>query len=349
MSGDRSFVKLLDFGIARATQDAEQGRLTQTGGVIGTAHYMSPEQLFEGKQVDHRSDVWALGVVTYRMLTGRLPFDGNTYGDLCLAVNQGVFTPASSVAALPPELDLFLARALATNRNQRFASVKEFAAEFTAFVQRQSGMSNLPVLPGSASGAVAPTIGSRPATSGTQQLQTEAVASVTLQDVPMRRSGPALMGAILGVVLIGAVAVAAFKVWSSGGVMEADPPAKGNHTVAARAAASSLLPPAAGAKTPHKSSASEVDASNLEADVKASDLSGARDVKVEPAGVEPAGKQRQAPLAPAKQAISRRAVGTPATPSKLAKSPSTHHASAPESSGTKPSPPSVPQEKYRGF
>jgi len=161
LAGDRPFVKILDFGIARATQNQEDKRLTHTGGVIGTAHYMSPEQLFEGKQADHRTDIWALGVVLYRALTGRLPFDGTTYGDLCLAVHRGVYTPASQLVPLNPEIDGFIARALATDRNARFSTVKEFAAELASFVQGRSALPGVPFASGSLPGVVRATTADR--------------------------------------------------------------------------------------------------------------------------------------------------------------------------------------------
>ncbi|HEY6723151.1 MAG TPA: serine/threonine-protein kinase, partial [Polyangiaceae bacterium] len=161
LAGDRPFVKILDFGIARATQNQEDKRLTHTGGVIGTAHYMSPEQLFEGKQADHRTDIWALGVVLYRAITGRLPFDGTTYGDLCLAVHRGVYTPASQLVPINPEIDGFIARALATDRNARFSTVKEFAAELATFVQRRSALPGMPITAGSLPGAVRATTADR--------------------------------------------------------------------------------------------------------------------------------------------------------------------------------------------
>ncbi|MBT8492636.1 MAG: serine/threonine protein kinase, partial [Deltaproteobacteria bacterium] len=73
---DPDFVKVLDFGIAKLTGDGHQSRKTRTGIVMGTPAYMSPEQC-EGKGlIDHRTDVYALGIVIYEMLTGRVPFQG---------------------------------------------------------------------------------------------------------------------------------------------------------------------------------------------------------------------------------------------------------------------------------
>lgn len=241
LAGDRPFVKILDFGIARATQNQEDKRLTHTGGVIGTAHYMSPEQLFEGKQADHRTDIWALGVVLYRALTSRLPFDGTTYGDLCLAVHRGVFTPASQLAPLNPEIDGFIARALATDRNARFSTVKEFAGELATFVQRRSALPGLPITSGSMPEAVRATTADRAyvhtgAGAGTgervqtgagtgsglagtirmapgvslgtgtnpeaQRQATDIGTTMNVPEVPTNRSGIVAVGALLGVLVL---------------------------------------------------------------------------------------------------------------------------------------------------
>src|SRR2546421_2195250 len=82
---DKNFIKLLDFGIAKLTGDGGQSHKTRTGLVIGTPAYMSPEQC-EGKGlIDLRSDVYSLGVVMYELLTGRVPFPGEGFGEVLVA------------------------------------------------------------------------------------------------------------------------------------------------------------------------------------------------------------------------------------------------------------------------
>src|SRR5262245_3362193 len=70
-------VKVLDFGIAKDTQAAFGAAATRTGAILGSPHYMSPEQVRSSNRVDHRSDLWALGVIAFRCLTGHLPFPGD--------------------------------------------------------------------------------------------------------------------------------------------------------------------------------------------------------------------------------------------------------------------------------
>ncbi|MFO0760930.1 MAG: serine/threonine-protein kinase [Byssovorax sp.] len=124
------FVKVLDFGVAKQAADRELG-MTSTGSTVGTPHYMSPEQLLSAKHVDHRCDLWALGVVAYRMLTAELPFRGETLGALSVSVHMGVFAPPSKHRPdLGPAIDAWFARALHRDIDARFTNVKEMVDAF---------------------------------------------------------------------------------------------------------------------------------------------------------------------------------------------------------------------------
>ncbi|MEO8551857.1 MAG: serine/threonine-protein kinase, partial [Kofleriaceae bacterium] len=79
---EADFVKLLDFGIAKLTNDGRTGNRTRTGIVLGTPAYMSPEQCEGSAKVDHRTDIYALGICVYEMLVGRVPFIGEGYGEI---------------------------------------------------------------------------------------------------------------------------------------------------------------------------------------------------------------------------------------------------------------------------
>lgn len=129
LNESRTFVKLLDFGVAHG-KDGQIERLTQTGLLLGTAHYMSPEQLFSGKDIDARADLWALAVLTYQMLSNELPFQAETFGQLCLRVRDGGFVPISSLVNVPAGMDEWFARGLCTDRQGRFQSAVEMADAF---------------------------------------------------------------------------------------------------------------------------------------------------------------------------------------------------------------------------
>jgi len=146
--GDEVFVKVLDFGIAKLSDDGTAGGHTVTGNMMGTAPYMSPEQLVGGLPVDYRADLWALGVVAYKALTGKLPFNGPTLGAVSIAVHAGNFIPPSEAraghAGLSSAMDAWMRRALARDPSARFASAREMADAF----ERASHQGGSPHLPG---------------------------------------------------------------------------------------------------------------------------------------------------------------------------------------------------------
>jgi len=117
---------LTDFGIAKSLDPLTSG-LTVTGMLIGTPEYMAPEQITGGSQVDGRADIYALGVLVYRALTGRRPFEGGTQ-EVLMAHLQGTPADPSSIdPALPLAFDVALRKALARDPRQRYSSAGEFA------------------------------------------------------------------------------------------------------------------------------------------------------------------------------------------------------------------------------
>jgi serine/threonine protein kinase len=120
------FVKILDFGIAKAATN--NTRLTQAGQVFGTPHYMSPEQA-SGSPVDHRSDIYALGVILYEMTTGHLPFDADNFMAILTQHMYKSPVPPSKVDGLtqelPPGLEDVILRCLAKEPDERYQTMKE--------------------------------------------------------------------------------------------------------------------------------------------------------------------------------------------------------------------------------
>src|SRR5262249_38633438 len=131
--GRDEVLKILDFGIAKV-MDPEQGSaVTQTGTMLGSPHYMSPEQVRRSRDVDPRSDLWSLGVIIYQCLTGRVPFGGDEVGDILVGIcTDPLVLPSQIVPELGPAVDGFIARALARNLAERFQSARELALAFAA-------------------------------------------------------------------------------------------------------------------------------------------------------------------------------------------------------------------------
>lgn len=114
--------KLLDFGIAKG---AETHSLTQTGGVIGTPSYLAPE-LLEGKPASAQTDIWALGVLLYEMLTGTEPFKSDSIGALCLQITIGNFAPPENLnPAVSKEVSRIVSKCLKKNTSERYQTANE--------------------------------------------------------------------------------------------------------------------------------------------------------------------------------------------------------------------------------
>jgi serine/threonine-protein kinase len=140
---DALHIKILDFGIAKIDAPAGGETLTESGATIGSPHYMSPEQARGLSEIDHRSDLWSLGVVIFRALTGKPPFEGQAMGDVILKVCTAPIPLMKDVAPhLDAAWDGFFAKALARDPAERFQSAKELAAYVTSVV-RPSGAPQL--------------------------------------------------------------------------------------------------------------------------------------------------------------------------------------------------------------
>ena len=120
--GPTGEVKLLDFGIAKSESTST---MTRTGGVVGTLQYLSPEQL-KGGLADARSDLWALGIMLYEMVTGHVPFEADTIGGLYEKIMKGAHTPACALNPMVPrEVESIVARCLKKKPGDRYQSARD--------------------------------------------------------------------------------------------------------------------------------------------------------------------------------------------------------------------------------
>ncbi len=130
---DSNFVKVLDFGIAKV--GGNSSKLTRAGQVFGTPHYMSPEQC-AGSGVDHRTDVYAVGIILYEMVTGQTPFDAdNLMGILTKHLYEPPVPPRQHNPAIPEELELVILKAIAKDRAQRYQNMYELLEDLQRLEQ----------------------------------------------------------------------------------------------------------------------------------------------------------------------------------------------------------------------
>ncbi|MGW2401504.1 protein kinase domain-containing protein [Kitasatospora sp. NPDC001664] len=147
-------VKVMDFGIARALT-GEASTMTQTGMVMGTPQYLSPEQAL-GKAVDHRSDLYAAGCMLYELLALRPPFTGDTPLSVVYQhVQDAPVPPSEANHRVPPELDGLVLRALAKNPDERYQSADEFRAHLQHALREMHGAAGAGYAEGAAAAAAA--------------------------------------------------------------------------------------------------------------------------------------------------------------------------------------------------
>jgi eukaryotic-like serine/threonine-protein kinase len=124
---DREIAKVLDFGIAKSIGHELTGSSTKTGAMLGTPFYMSPEQAQGVKQVDYRSDLWAMAIICFEALTGRRPFISDALGDLLIQIIVTPLPIPSRYAQVPAGFDNWWLRAASRDPALRFQTAKEFS------------------------------------------------------------------------------------------------------------------------------------------------------------------------------------------------------------------------------
>jgi len=145
--GGRPTVKLIDFGISKFSGGTGTTKLTQTGSLLGTPAYMSPEQARGDQAVDHRTDIYSVGVILYQMLTGALPFIGDNYNTLLINVLTGEPRPLQELnPGIPADAEALVLKELNKDPAARSQSADEMLEAFkglAAYKERESGMSLL--------------------------------------------------------------------------------------------------------------------------------------------------------------------------------------------------------------
>jgi serine/threonine-protein kinase len=138
-AGHRDFVKIIDFGISKFEQPGGgPSRLTQSGAVLGTPYYMSPEQA-RGTTVDPRSDLHACGVILFEAVTGRMPFEGKNFNELMFQIATGKRPrPRDYVPDLDPRFEALVTKAMERDPEKRYQSARDFAKDLEAWMTANS-------------------------------------------------------------------------------------------------------------------------------------------------------------------------------------------------------------------
>jgi serine/threonine protein kinase len=148
---DEELVKVLDFGVAKVEQRFDGSfneESTAAGALLGTPYYASPEQAEGLKSVDHRTDIWSLGVMAFECLLGRRPFEGETLPAVLLAISSKPLPIPSQMrlGAVPRGFDAWFAKACARDLTDRFAFAKDMASELARICAEHPGYS-VPAVP----------------------------------------------------------------------------------------------------------------------------------------------------------------------------------------------------------
>lgn len=160
-------IKVLDFGLSKVLSshaEVHEVSLTATNMVMGSVHYMSPEQLRNMKEADARADLWAIGAILYQLITGRRPFDALSLPDLCLMIATDPPEPIRAhLPDAPDGLEAVILRCLEKDRDRRMQAVWELAEALLPFGTERAALSVERILrcqrrslPGGAQGGVAP-------------------------------------------------------------------------------------------------------------------------------------------------------------------------------------------------
>src|SRR5580700_2456319 len=138
-AGRADFVKLIDFGISKFSRPFLEGehRMTRANAVLGTPCYMSPEQARGASETDVRSDIYSCGVILYESVTGRLPFEGDSFNDLMFKIAlSDAPSPLTHVPSLDPDFAWLINHAIARDPEARFATAQQFAEALDEWMRK---------------------------------------------------------------------------------------------------------------------------------------------------------------------------------------------------------------------
>ncbi len=190
---ERDFVKLLDFGIAKLTNDSRGSHRTRTGLVLGTPAYMSPEQCEGRANVDHRTDIYALGICLYEMLVGRVPFIGEGYGEILVQhLTQKPIEP-SRYRMMSPHVEVVVMKALEKRPEMRYPTMDEFIralADPVGYVEANGGVQGFIARQLTPSSAPLPPARLTPASLTPMPMQIPGITGVYNSPVPGSLSAP---------------------------------------------------------------------------------------------------------------------------------------------------------------